>query len=44
MKRMAALFAVLGALTAVAPAQAPAATIGTGAEDGLCLVLMLRFC
>lgn len=43
MKRMAALLAVLGALTAVVPATAPAATASSG--DGTCLnLVLLRFC
>lgn len=43
MKRTAALFAVLAATTAVVPASAPAATSGSGSEDGQ-LCLLLKFC
>lgn len=43
MKRMAALFAVMGALSAVMPATAPAAAAST--SDATCLsMLFLRFC
>jgi len=45
MKRMAALLAVMGAMAAVVPAAAPAASTATGSE--LCstgVLLMLRFC
>ena len=44
MKRMAALFAVIGALTAVVPATAPAATASSGKDGGLCLLLAVRIC
>ena len=42
MKRIAALFAVMGAMTAVVPAAAPAATSVGGGSGDLCLIL--RFC
>jgi hypothetical protein len=45
MKRVAALFAVMGAMTAVVPTAAPAATTSGGLEgSGLCLVLAYRLC
>lgn len=43
MKRVAALFAVMSAMTAVVPATAPAAT-GVAEDKGLCLVLAVRIC
>ena len=44
MKRIAALFAVMGAMTAVVPASAPASEADRG-EGDLCLtVLALRLC
>ena len=43
MKRMAALLGVMGALTAVVPASAPAATTASSGENCLGVVL-LRFC
>lgn len=43
MKRMAALLAVMGALSAIVPAAAPAAQ--TNANAGVCsMFLMLRLC
>ncbi len=42
MKRMAATLAVLGALSAVVPATAPAAT--TSSNHCSSVLLMLRFC
>ncbi|CAA9496810.1 MAG: hypothetical protein AVDCRST_MAG85-1517 [uncultured Solirubrobacteraceae bacterium] len=45
MKRVAALFAVMGAMTAVVPTAAPAATTtGVLEENGLCLVFAYRLC
>jgi hypothetical protein len=44
MKRMAALLAVMGAMTAVVPAAAPAATATSSSGDAKCLVLVLRLC
>ena len=47
MKRVAVLFAVMGAMTAVVPTAAPAATSGLGGGGGgndLCLVLAYRLC
>ena len=41
MKRMAAVLAVIGAMTAMVPATAPAATTD---KDACSLILVLRFC
>lgn len=42
MKRMAALLAVMGAMSAVVPATAPAASTSSG--DSCSMLLVLRFC
>jgi hypothetical protein len=44
MKRVAALFAVLGALGAAVPSSAPASTAVTSDEDVVCVLLMLKLC
>lgn len=44
MKRMAALFAVVGAMTAVVPATAPAATADKDVNQCVAKLLVLRIC